>query len=89
MAESGARAAACDIVFLAPTRVGDVLEARAAERHRGARRGVYDVTVSRLNEGRADVVAEFRGISQSTKDPVLGRTTKSLTWGLSGRSDGG
>ncbi|MGH8889896.1 MAG: hydroxyphenylacetyl-CoA thioesterase PaaI [Acidothermaceae bacterium] len=69
-------AAACDIVFLAPTRAGDVLEAAAAERHRGARRGIYDVTVTRVNAEPAEVVAQFRGISQSTKDPVLGRTTK-------------
>jgi len=72
-------AAACDIVFLAPTRAGDLLEAAAAERHRGARRGIYDVTVSRVNADRSEVVAEFRGISQSTKDAVLGATTKGMS----------
>ena len=38
-------AAACEIRFLAPTRLGDVLEATAVERSRAGRDGVYDVTV--------------------------------------------
>src|SRR4051795_272346 len=38
-------AAACDIRFLAPTRLGDVLVAEAVERSRSGRDGVYDVTV--------------------------------------------
>ena len=62
-------AASCDIVFVAPTRSGDVLEATAAERHRAGRRGVYDVTVTRGSP--PEVVAEFRGISQATREPVL------------------
>lgn len=62
-------AAACDIVFLVPTRAGDVLEAVAVERQRFGRRGIYDVTVTRI--GDATVVAEFRGVSQSTRDAVL------------------
>lgn len=64
-------AAACDIVFLAPTHAGDLLEAVATERQRAGRRGIYDVTVSRIDEGAATVVAEFRGVSQSTRDAVL------------------
>jgi acyl-CoA thioesterase len=69
-------AAACDIVFVAPTRPGDVLEATAIERLRTGRRGVYDVTVTRQpgQDGDAaepEVVAEFRGVSQSSRDPVL------------------
>ena len=62
-------AASCDIVFVAPTRSGDVLEATAAERQRAGRRGVYDVTVTRGSP--PEVVAEFRGISQATREPVL------------------
>ena len=36
-------AAACEIRFLAPTRLGDVLVATAVERSRAGRDGVYDV----------------------------------------------
>ena len=36
---------ACEIRFLAPTRLGDVLVAEAVERSREGRDGVYDVTV--------------------------------------------
>lgn len=78
-------AAACDIVFLAPTKEGDLLEATATQRHRGSRRGVYDISVARLSAQTGadrsagggverEVVAEFRGISQATRDPILGRT---------------
>jgi acyl-CoA thioesterase len=57
---------ACDIVFTAPTRVGDVLTASAVERHRLGRNGVYDVRVSRGDAGHgAEVVAEFRGRSRT------------------------
>ena len=57
---------ACDIVFTAPARVGDVLTASAVERHRFGRNGVYDVRVSRGDESHgAEVVAEFRGRSRT------------------------
>src|SRR6476646_404513 len=39
-------AAGAEIRFRAPTRVGDVLVARAVERDREGRDGTYDVTVS-------------------------------------------
>jgi acyl-CoA thioesterase len=39
-------AAACEIRFLRPTRLGDVLVADAVERSRQGRDGVYDVTVT-------------------------------------------
>jgi phenylacetic acid degradation protein PaaD len=54
-------AAAVDITFVAPSRLGDVLEARAVERTRFGRSGIYDVTVRRGD----DVIAEFRGTSRS------------------------
>ena len=38
-------AAACEVRFLAPTRLGDVLLAEAVERSREGRDGVYDVVV--------------------------------------------
>ncbi|SDY91173.1 acyl-CoA thioesterase [Micromonospora pattaloongensis] len=53
-------AAGADITFVRPVREGDVLEARAEERTRYGRSGIYDVTVLRGDE----VVAEFRGRSR-------------------------
>ena len=54
----------CDIVFVAPARLGDVLTAEATERHRFGRNGIYDVTVRRDGE----VIAEFRGRSRELRD---------------------
>jgi phenylacetic acid degradation protein PaaD len=54
-------AAGADITFVAPAREGDVLVARAEERVRYGRSGVYDVSVRRGDE----VIAEFRGRSRS------------------------
>jgi acyl-CoA thioesterase len=55
-------AAGADVSFLAPVAAGERLTARATERSRRGRSGLYDVTVSRA-EG--DVVGEFRGRSRS------------------------
>lgn len=57
-------AASADIAFIAPVREGDVLIARAVERARYGRSGIYDVTVRRGGE----VVAEFRGHSRALKN---------------------
>ncbi|HEY3873627.1 MAG TPA: hydroxyphenylacetyl-CoA thioesterase PaaI [Actinocrinis sp.] len=57
-------AASADIAFIAPVREGDILTARAVERTRYGRSGIYDVTVRRGGE----VVAEFRGHSRTLKD---------------------
>jgi phenylacetic acid degradation protein PaaD len=54
-------AAAVDITFVAPSHAGDVLEARAVERTRFGRSGIYDVTVRR-GDG---IIAEFRGTSRT------------------------
>ncbi len=54
-------AAAADITFVAPARLGEQLVARAEERTRFGRSGIYDVTVRR----GADVIAEFRGTSRT------------------------
>ena len=56
-------AQACEITFLAPTRLGDVLTAVAEERCREGRDGVYDVVVRNV-EG---VVAEFVGKSREIR----------------------
>ncbi len=61
-------AQACDIVFSAPARVGDVLVADAVERHRFGRNGLYDVRVTCEDL----VIAEFRGRSRSIGGPVVG-----------------
>ncbi|MGI8761235.1 MAG: hydroxyphenylacetyl-CoA thioesterase PaaI [Jatrophihabitantaceae bacterium] len=52
-------AAAAEIVFVAPARLGDELSAEAALRTGFGRTGIYDVTVRRGEQ----VVAEFRGRS--------------------------
>jgi acyl-CoA thioesterase len=56
-------AAGAEIAFLAPGRLGDVLEASARVRTRAGRTGIYDVTVRRGDE----VVAEFRGRSSELR----------------------
>ena len=56
-------AASCEIRFLAPTRLGDVLTAHAVERSRSGRDGVYDVTV----RAGDTVVAEFTGRSKEIR----------------------
>ncbi|MFE0517300.1 hydroxyphenylacetyl-CoA thioesterase PaaI [Streptomyces sp. NPDC058794] len=68
-------AAGADIVFVAPAREGDVLVARAEERARFGRSGVYDVTVRRGEE----VIAEFRGRSRSVRDTTARRTQGTTT----------
>lgn len=56
-------AASCEIRFLAPTRLGDVLVAEALERSRTGRDGVYDITV----RSGATLVAEFVGRSKEIR----------------------
>jgi acyl-CoA thioesterase len=56
-------AAGAEISFVAPARLGDVLDARAQVRTRFGRSGIYDVSVLR---GDA-VIAEFRGRSTELK----------------------
>ncbi|MGH3341711.1 MAG: hydroxyphenylacetyl-CoA thioesterase PaaI [Carbonactinosporaceae bacterium] len=71
-------AAACDVVFVAPARLGDELVAEAVERLRYGRSGVYDVTVRRdgsragtADGGGGEVVAEFRGTARALAEPLL------------------
>src|SRR4051812_9604654 len=61
-------AAAAEVVFVAPGRLGDKLVATATERVRFGRNGIYDVTVRRAD---GTVVAEFRGNSRSLGRPLL------------------
>ena len=60
-------AASCDIDFLEPVRLGDVLLAVAQERLVRGRSGITDVTLTREADGR--VVAEFRGRSRTLPPP--------------------
>jgi acyl-CoA thioesterase len=58
----------CAVTFVASAQLGDDLVARATERHRAGRAGIYDVTVTRA-EGA--VVAEFRGHSRSIQGELV------------------
>ena len=60
-------ASACQIDFLAPAHLGDLLEAHAQERALAGRSGVYDVTV-RIVGGAT--VALFRGKSHQVRGEV-------------------
>ncbi len=61
-------AAAAEIRFLAPTRLGDVLTATAVERTRGERTGVYDVEVTAGDR----LVATFVGHSHEIGETFAG-----------------
>jgi acyl-CoA thioesterase len=58
----------CSITFLRVAREGMHLTAIAQERVRAGRSGIYDVTVVDEN---ADMIAEFRGLSRTTKGTIL------------------
>jgi acyl-CoA thioesterase len=63
----------CAISFLQPARLGDRLTARAEERTRSGRSGIYDIAVS--NQAGA-LIAEFRGHSRTVGGSLLqGRPT--------------
>ena len=56
-------AASADITFVSPAHEGETLVARAVERQRYGRSGIYDVAVT--SGDRA--VAEFRGLSRTLR----------------------
>ena len=58
----------CSITFLKPGRLGDRLVARAVERTRAGRSGIYDVAV---RTAAGEPVAEFRGHSRSIGGAIL------------------
>lgn len=62
-------AAGGEITFVRPAFEGDLLLARATERTRYGRSGIYDVTVTRAN---GQVVAEFRGHSRALGPAAVG-----------------
>jgi acyl-CoA thioesterase len=57
-----------EITFVAPALAGEVLIARAHERSRCGRTGVYDVEVTK---GEGVLVALFRGTSYETRGEVV------------------
>jgi acyl-CoA thioesterase len=58
----------CAVTFLSSAKLGDKLVARAVERQRAGRSGIYDVTVTREGE---NVIAEFRGHSRTIEGELL------------------
>jgi acyl-CoA thioesterase len=58
-------AAECDILFVAPARLGDALTAEARMRSRFGRGGLYDITVQVDDK----LIAEFRGRSSELRPP--------------------
>ena len=58
----------CAVTFLRPGRLADRLIARAVERSRTGRSGIYDVTVTNAT---GDVIAEFRGHSRTISGALL------------------
>ncbi|WP_298888539.1 hydroxyphenylacetyl-CoA thioesterase PaaI [uncultured Serinicoccus sp.] len=58
-------AASCDITYLLPSHLDDVLVATARERVTYGRSGITDVTVCRATDNA--VVAEFRGHSRTVR----------------------
>jgi acyl-CoA thioesterase len=58
----------CAITFVTSAKLGDRLAARAVERQRAGRSGIYDITVTREDGA---IVAEFRGHSRSVDGALL------------------
>jgi acyl-CoA thioesterase len=61
-------AAAADITFVSPAHAGDALFARATERARFGRSGIYDITVRLGDPDTGAVIAEFRGTSRTMRE---------------------
>jgi acyl-CoA thioesterase len=58
----------CTITYIVAARIGDRLTARALERSRTGRNGIYDITVTR-DDGV--VIAEFRGSCRTIEGEVV------------------
>ena len=66
----------CALTFLKSAKLGDSLQARAVERSRTGRSGIYDVTVT-LKDGTA--VAEFRGHSRTIEGEIVPGLSAAVT----------
>jgi acyl-CoA thioesterase len=58
----------CAVSFIVAAKLGDQLTARAVERQRRGRSGIYDITVTRQD---GTVIAEFRGHSRTIEGELL------------------
>ena len=58
----------CSVTFIRPAQLGDRLTARAVERSRTGRSGIYDISVSTADR---KTVAEFRGHSRTIDGTIL------------------
>ncbi len=65
-------ASGCNIDFLAPAQVGDVLTANAQERSRSGRTGVYDIEVTNQ---KGVLLAVFRGKSYQIQGSLVATDT--------------
>jgi len=61
-------ASGCTIDYIAPGKEGDILTARASERSRSGRTGIYDIEVFNQDE---QLIAVFRGRSYQLKGSVV------------------
>lgn len=61
-------AAGAEIHFVAPAQLGERLLAEAIERHRGARSGIYDVSITGADGRR---IALFRGRSATIRGQLV------------------
>lgn len=64
----------CAVTFLVPGKLGDRLTARAIEKNRRGRSGIYDITVTRQD---GTVIAEFRGHSRTIEGELIPDLEKS------------
>ncbi|MGA7973536.1 MAG: hydroxyphenylacetyl-CoA thioesterase PaaI [Pseudolabrys sp.] len=63
----------CAVTYIVSANLGDTLTARAVERHRRGRSGIYDITVTRQD---GTVIAEFRGHSRTIEGELLPNANK-------------
>ena len=74
-------AAGADITFVAPAKQGDVLIARAEERTRFGRSGIYDVTVFRGSADGSDGADDFNGTGAPAEEVIAEFRGRSRTIG--------
>jgi acyl-CoA thioesterase len=64
----------CAVTFLVAGKLGDRLTARAVEKNRYGRSGIYDITIARQD---GTVIAEFRGHSRTIEGELIPNLDKS------------
>jgi acyl-CoA thioesterase len=66
-------AQSCNIDFLRPGRLGDLLTATATETHLAGKNGIYDIVVRDQDE---NVIAQFRGKSRAIRGTLVDAVIK-------------